>query len=197
MPRLATSSLVLAALFAAGCEVSPTETEADTAWAESDASTAGNDAALTDDDAVAPNADAAPEPVEDDDYDLTEVTIARLLAAQAKGTLDAAEILEWHLARLQAYDNAGPGLRSLRRVSPDVQQQAEAQHGPDSAGPLRGIVVTVKDNIDVAGRKYICLKILMSSLLAPDLQATLLRFAPHSLIRKSRSWTGNGLAVCA
>ncbi|MFZ4578507.1 MAG: amidase family protein [Myxococcota bacterium] len=151
MPRLATSSVILAALFAAGCEASPTESEADTAWAGSDASTAGNDAALTDDDAVAPNADAAPEPVADDDYDLTEVTIARLLAAQAKGTLDAAEILEWHLARLQAYDNAGPGLRSLRRVSPDVQQQAEAQHDPDSVGPLRGIVVTVKDNIDVAG----------------------------------------------
>ncbi len=85
-------------------------------------------------------------------YDLTEATISHLLAAQRAGRLTASEIWNWHLARIKAYDRAGPRLQSMRHVNTgaaDVAAELDAHVQP--RGPLHGIPIAIKDNIDVAG----------------------------------------------
>ncbi len=67
--------------------------------------------------------------------------------------------MEKYLARIDAIDRKGPSLNSVIEVNPDALALADAadrarkEHGPRrSLGPLHGIPVLIKDNIDTADR---------------------------------------------
>ena len=85
---------------------------------------------------------------------LEEVTIADLQAMLQAGTLTARRLLEDYLARIEAIDKRGPALNSIIEINPDARQIAEAldaeraRSGP--RGPLHGIPILLKDNIDTA-----------------------------------------------
>jgi amidase len=72
------------------------------------------------------------------------------------GELTARGIAEKYLARIAAIDRRGPTLRSVIEVNPDALAIADAldrerkEKGP--RGPLHGIPVLLKDNIDTADR---------------------------------------------
>src|SRR5205823_616265 len=61
-----------------------------------------------------------------------------------------------YLARIDAIDRRGPGLRSVLEVNPDALALADAldneRKGKGPRGPLHGIPVLIKDNIDTADR---------------------------------------------
>lgn len=70
----------------------------------------------------------------------------------ASGRATSEQITRSYLARIEAYDHAGPELNALIRVNPRAIEEAEAldqeraQRGP--RGPLHGIPVILKDNYD-------------------------------------------------
>jgi len=86
--------------------------------------------------------------------DLHSATIADLTSAFAAGTLTSEQLVRLHLARIQAYDTQGPGLRAVIALNPRAIETARAldaerkAKGPRS--PLHGIPVVLKDNYDTA-----------------------------------------------
>jgi amidase len=85
-----------------------------------------------------------------------EATVAGLQAEMAAGRLSAADIVEHYLGRIEQLDRKGPSLHSIIELNPDAHRLAEEldrerkQKGP--RGPLHGIPVLLKDNIDTADR---------------------------------------------
>ena len=85
-------------------------------------------------------------------FDVTEKSIVELQAALAEGRTTAKGLVEQYLARISAYDKAGPFLNAIVCVNPLAIAEAEAldrerlTSGP--RGPLHGIPVLVKDNFE-------------------------------------------------
>lgn len=85
-----------------------------------------------------------------------EATIAQLQAAMAAGRTSAVELTNHYLNRIQAIDERGPHLNSVIEINPDALTQASAadslrRHGR-VLGPLHGIPILLKDNIDTGDR---------------------------------------------
>ena len=72
------------------------------------------------------------------------------------GRYTARQIAELYLRRIEAIDRSGPTLRSVIEVNPDALAIADALDAERKAkgprGPLHGIPVLIKDNIDTADR---------------------------------------------
>ena len=89
-------------------------------------------------------------------FELDEVTIPELQQGMASGRLTARSINELYLSRIDAVDRQGPTLRSIIETNPDALSLADEldrerrENGP--RGPLHGIPVLLKDNIDTADR---------------------------------------------
>jgi amidase len=89
-------------------------------------------------------------------FELDEMSIADLRAALTRGRLTARSAAEKYLGRIEEVDRRGPGLNSVIEVNPDALKIAEAldrelkERGP--RGPLHGVPVLIKDNIDTADR---------------------------------------------
>ncbi len=87
-------------------------------------------------------------------YEVHEQSIVDLQAAQAAGKVTARGLVDSYLARIQAYDQAGPRLNALVTINPRAREEADAldreraEKGP--RGPLHGIPVLIKDNYDTA-----------------------------------------------
>jgi amidase len=83
-----------------------------------------------------------------------EATIPELQSAMETGRLTSVELVDFYLARIAAYDDAGPKLNALILVNPAARDEAaaldaeRARSGP--RGPLHGIPVVLKDNIGTA-----------------------------------------------
>jgi len=101
--------------------------------------------------------EAAPaEPVVVPPFELDEVTVAELQRRMASGETSARRLAEAYLGRIAALDRRGPELRSVIETNPEALAIADALEGERKAkgprGPLHGIPVLVKDNIDTADR---------------------------------------------
>jgi amidase len=87
--------------------------------------------------------------------DLETAGVRELQAAMAAGDVTSEQLVEGYLARIDALDRCGPALHAVRCLAPDAREAARrldaerADRGP--RGPMHGIAVLVKDNIDVAG----------------------------------------------
>jgi len=86
----------------------------------------------------------------------TERSMAQWQELMETGAVSAVEIVEHYLARIDAIDRAGPALRAVLEVNPDAAVIAaelddeRRRSGP--RGPLHGIPVLLKDNIDTGDR---------------------------------------------
>src|SRR5260370_8760684 len=80
--------------------------------------------------------------------DARSATVAGLQQALANGSLTAADLTAFYLARIERLN---PELHAVITVSPDADEEARASDGARAAGqvrgPLEGIPVLVKDNI--------------------------------------------------
>ncbi len=86
--------------------------------------------------------------------ELEEATIADLKRLMESGQLSARELTEWYVERIQRLDSSGPRLRSVLEVAPDALEVADSldreRRERGTRGPLHGIPVLLKDNIDTA-----------------------------------------------
>ncbi len=87
---------------------------------------------------------------------LDEITIAELADGMRSGKYTARSIAEQYLARIAAIDKQGPGLNSVIEVNPDALSIADEldreRKEKGERGPMHGIPVLIKDNIDTADR---------------------------------------------
>src|SRR5262252_3327980 len=89
-------------------------------------------------------------------FPVEEVSIASLEAAYLAGRTTVHEVVQAHLDRIAANDKRGPLINSLITVNPHALEEADRLDAALKAsgrpvGPLHGIPVIVKDNIEVAG----------------------------------------------
>ena len=89
-------------------------------------------------------------------FELEEVTVAELQAGMASGRYTARGVAEQYLARIAAMDRTRAALHAIIETNPDALELAEAARRgaarQGAAGPLHGIPVLLKDNIDTADR---------------------------------------------
>ena len=96
-----------------------------------------------------------PPPMQDRD-ELFELPVATLAERMKSGALTSRQLTQRYLARIESLDRNGPTLRSVIEVNPDAltiadERDAERKAGR-ARGPLHGIPVLIKDNIDTADR---------------------------------------------
>jgi amidase len=88
--------------------------------------------------------------------DVEEATIAELQGAMRRGRLTSLGLVRRYLARIEALDRNGPRLNSVIEINPDaetiaMQLDAERRAGR-VRGPLHGIPMLLKDNVDTGDR---------------------------------------------
>jgi amidase len=85
-------------------------------------------------------------------FDPIEKTIAELSVAQAQGTVSATALTQAYLDRIERYDRRGPKLGAVLAVNPDALRAAQRldaeRRDGKLRGPLHGIPLLIKDNIE-------------------------------------------------
>src|SRR5258705_13578210 len=91
-----------------------------------------------------------------DDFELNEMTISELQDKMAKGDYSSEKLTQLYLKRIEDIDKKGPALNSVIELNPDALTIAKAMDDERKAGkirgPLHGIPVLIKDNIDTADK---------------------------------------------
>jgi amidase len=86
------------------------------------------------------------------ELDLLSLDVATAQERMASGELTARALTEASLARIAAFDDAGPRLNAMIELNPEALAEADACDRERAAGrlrgPLHGIPVVIKDNID-------------------------------------------------
>src|ERR1700733_3782170 len=89
-------------------------------------------------------------------FELDELTVGDLQQGMAAGKFTARSLGERYLGRIDAIDKHGPTVNSVIELNPDALSIADALDGERKAkgarGPLHGIPLLIKDNIDTADR---------------------------------------------
>ncbi len=87
---------------------------------------------------------------------LNEATVAQLQAMMASGELTSEDLTEYYIERIIALDQNGPGLNAVIELNPDaltIAQNADRMRRQGKVlGPLHGIPILLKDNIDTGDR---------------------------------------------
>ncbi len=88
-------------------------------------------------------------------FQIIEATIDDIHAAFKSGKLTARQLVQGYLDRIAAYDKQGPNINSIITLNDHALEDADrldaAYRASGPAGPLHGIPILVKDEIDTAG----------------------------------------------
>lgn len=89
-------------------------------------------------------------------FEFEEATITQLQEGMTSGKYSSRTVVEAYLARIDQLDAHGPTVRSVIEVNPDGLAIADAldseRQERGARGPLHGVPVLIKDNIDTADR---------------------------------------------
>ncbi len=90
--------------------------------------------------------------------DLNEVTLEKVQHYFEQGDLTSVELVSFYLDRISTYDKQGPMINSVLEINPDALFIAksldfERQNGK-VRGPLHGVPVIIKDNIDTCDQMH-------------------------------------------
>ena len=87
---------------------------------------------------------------------IEEASVESLQKAMTGGSTTSVELVLQYIVRIQTLDRSGPTLRSVLEVNPDAMDIARSLDAERIAkgprGPLHGIPVLIKDNIDTADK---------------------------------------------
>ena len=88
-------------------------------------------------------------------FQVVEATIEDVHRAYQSGELTTRQVVQLYLDRIEAYDQQGPNINSVITLNPDALEEADrldaAFRASGLVGPLHGIPVLLKDQVDVAG----------------------------------------------
>src|SRR5437870_5127508 len=88
-------------------------------------------------------------------FQVVETSIDDIHAAYKSGRLTAHQLTQAYLDRIDAYNKRGPAINAIISLNPHALEDADkldaAYRTSGFVGPLHGIPVLVKDEIDVAG----------------------------------------------
>ena len=89
-------------------------------------------------------------------FELEEATVVQLQDGMRAGRYTARSLAEAYLGRIEAVDRHGPTLRAVIETNPEALAIADALDAERRSGrvrgPLHGIPVLIKDNVDTADR---------------------------------------------
>ncbi len=89
-------------------------------------------------------------------FEFDEITVDDLQRMMEAGEHSARSITEAYIGRIEAMDRQGPELRSMIEINPDALEIADELDAERNAGgprgPLHGIPVALKDNLDTHDR---------------------------------------------
>src|SRR5499425_1246070 len=89
-------------------------------------------------------------------FELDEITIAELQDGMNSGRFTARSLVEKYSARIDEVDKHGPAVNAVIEMNPDAMSIADGLDRERKAkgprGPLHGVPVLIKDNIDTADR---------------------------------------------
>ena len=93
-----------------------------------------------------------------DEFELSEITIAELQQGLQSGKYSSVKLAELYLTRISEIDQGRHDLKSVIEVNPDAlllaeQMDKERKQGK-LRGPLHGIPILIKDNIDTADKMH-------------------------------------------
>lgn len=87
-------------------------------------------------------------------FELDGATLADLQAGLAEGKFKAHSLAQKYLSRIEQIDKQGPKINSIIEINPDAlsiaQDLDQERKASKARGPLHGIPVLIKDNIDTA-----------------------------------------------
>jgi amidase len=87
-------------------------------------------------------------------YDVTEESIFDLEQDLSRGSVRSEDLVRAYLARIDSIDHAGPSLHSVVAINPQALADARASDTEwrtgKVRGPLQGIPILIKDNIETA-----------------------------------------------
>ena len=138
--------------------------------------------------AAALHAQTTPPPRTDVVY---EASITELQSAMKAGRLRSVDLVDAYIARINAYDHAGPALNAIIRLNPNARSEAAAldaeRKGGKLRGPLHGIPVIVKDNYGTRDMITSAGTIALAGMRTPDdaLEVRKLREAGAVILGKS------------
>jgi amidase len=89
---------------------------------------------------------------------IEEMTLEQLHTYLEKGELTSFDLVKHYLFRIAKYDKSGPSINSVLEVNPEAlfiarNMDAERKNGK-VRGPLHGVPVLIKDNIDTADQMH-------------------------------------------
>jgi amidase len=91
-------------------------------------------------------------------FALEELTIGDLQGRMQSGQDTSQSLVQQYLAHIDAIDQRGPAINSVIELNPDALSIArlrdDERKGGKTRGPLHGIPVLIKDNIDTADRMH-------------------------------------------
>ncbi len=91
-----------------------------------------------------------------DDFELNEITIDQLQKLMQDGKLTSKSITQLYLKRIAALDKKGPAINAVIELNPDALKIAEEldteRRNGKIRGPMHGIPVLIKDNIDTGDK---------------------------------------------
>jgi amidase len=100
-----------------------------------------------------------------------EASITDLQAAMTAGKLTSVQLVDAYLARIAAYDQAGPKLNAMISLNPRARADAAALDAERRAGkvrgPMHGIPVILKDNFNTAGLATTAGSLALAGLIPP------------------------------
>src|SRR5215472_1333629 len=89
-------------------------------------------------------------------FELDEITIDALQEGMKSGKYTSYSITEMYLQRIQDVDKNGPAVNSILEINPDALEIADGldqeRKEKGARGPLHGIPIVIKDNIDTADK---------------------------------------------
>jgi amidase len=89
-------------------------------------------------------------------FDLEEATLGDLQARMVAGRMTSVSITRQYIARIEELDRKGPTLRHVLEINPDALAIADSLDRERKSGrvrgPLHGIPILLKDNIDTGDR---------------------------------------------
>jgi amidase len=106
--------------------------------------------------AASAGSEPAPRAAEVKNFELDEITVSQLQEGIKSGKFTARSLVEKYASRIDEIDKQGPAINGILELNPDALAIADAldqeRKAKGARGPLHGVPVLIKDNIDTADK---------------------------------------------